>query len=70
MRRCEIDGCGRKHRARGLCHKHYQRVMRGGKFSLDDIPPDVAEAAEHEARRRFLFAMVYLTLSADMRRSA
>lgn len=27
---CSIDGCGRKHYAKSLCKKHYQRLHRNG----------------------------------------
>ena len=27
---CSIDGCDRQKSARGLCHKHYQRVLKHG----------------------------------------
>ena len=30
MRRCVIEGCNKKHHARGLCGKHYQEVRRHG----------------------------------------
>lgn len=30
MRTCDIDGCGRKHYARGFCGLHYQRVLAHG----------------------------------------
>jgi len=28
MRQCEKDGCTRKHKAKGLCHKHYKQTDR------------------------------------------
>lgn len=34
MRTCDVEGCGRKHYARGLCAMHYQRVKNHG--STDD----------------------------------
>jgi len=72
MRRCDEDGCDRRHHARGKCSTHYRQAgkAQGWLGALDDISADVAEAIEAEARRRFMVAMVYLTLSADMRRSA
>jgi hypothetical protein len=27
---CTVDGCGREHRARGLCPMHYARALRAG----------------------------------------
>lgn len=30
MRICDIDGCGRRHVARGLCRRHYQRLQNTG----------------------------------------
>jgi hypothetical protein len=67
---CDEPGCKRKHHARGKCGKHYQRAGKEQGWFLDNIPAEIAEAAEAEARRRFPLAMVYLTLSADMRRTA
>lgn len=29
-RPCDVEGCGRDHYARGLCHRHYVRVRRTG----------------------------------------
>lgn len=31
-RTCSVDGCENKHRARGLCSKHYQRLAKGSDF--------------------------------------
>ena len=73
MRTCEEPGCGRKHVARGMCRRHYQLAFRNS--GPDDLlTPEEAEqltgAVAAEARLRFPVAMVYLTLSADMRGSA
>jgi hypothetical protein len=27
---CSVDGCGRKHKAKGLCNTHHRRQLRGG----------------------------------------
>lgn len=29
-RGCNVDGCSRKHQARGFCHMHYRRLLRTG----------------------------------------
>lgn len=29
MRTCDVEGCDRKHKARGLCVAHYNRVIEG-----------------------------------------
>lgn len=29
-RTCDVDGCERKHYARGMCGMHYQRSLKGG----------------------------------------
>lgn len=29
MRTCEVEGCARKHRARGYCSKHYNEIVAG-----------------------------------------
>lgn len=31
QRLCEVEGCGRKHAARGYCHFHYLTLVTGGK---------------------------------------
>jgi len=33
-RTCSVEGCGRKHEARGLCQAHYARFRRGEGFQL------------------------------------
>ena len=33
QRICTVDGCEGPHRARGLCHKHYQRAKKQGDFA-------------------------------------
>jgi hypothetical protein len=30
MKKCKEENCGGKHKARGLCHKHYQRLLATG----------------------------------------
>lgn len=34
---CEITGCSRKHRAKGLCALHYDRKIRGRKIEQSNI---------------------------------
>jgi hypothetical protein len=29
-RKCEVEGCDRDHKVKGLCQKHYKRLWRGG----------------------------------------
>jgi hypothetical protein len=46
---CEIDGCTRPHKARGLCQTHYAQRLRGAEFSairsrVRDKPPECCEA--------------------------
>lgn len=36
MRVCEVEGCGVKHYAKGLCKRHYQKVLDTG--SVDGTP--------------------------------
>ena len=37
-RLCEIDGCAQKHKCKGLCAKHYQRMLKRGTFDLQIFP--------------------------------
>ena len=34
IRICSIDGCGRKHLARGFCSSHYQRKLKAGELEV------------------------------------
>lgn len=34
---CDIEGCGRRHEARGMCHRHYLQIWRSG--ALPESPP-------------------------------
>lgn len=43
-RTCDVDGCERRHRARGLCQTHYRRTTRG--TPLDQPVRDVADRTE------------------------
>jgi hypothetical protein len=36
MRVCEVEGCGRQHKCRGMCFKHYHRWRKRG---TTDLPP-------------------------------
>ena len=34
MKTCEIDGCEKKHAAKGYCNAHYQRFLRGSEMDV------------------------------------
>jgi hypothetical protein len=47
---CQIDGCTRPHKARGLCQTHYAQRLRGADFSpirsrVREKPPECVEDA-------------------------
>lgn len=46
IRKCSVDGCDRKHTARGLCARHYQRLRVYGSTELS--------RAENGAPEKFL----------------
>jgi hypothetical protein len=70
MKTCDEPGCKQKHHAHGKCSKHYQRLGREQGWFLDDIPAEIAEAAEVEASKRLPLALAYLKLRYGLRRSA
>lgn len=37
MRTCSIDGCGKKHSARGFCKRHYEHARLAGEFKGKEI---------------------------------
>lgn len=37
MRYCTVNGCERKHKSRGLCHRHYDYNKNHGGFGKDSI---------------------------------
>jgi hypothetical protein len=41
MRICDVEGCGRVHEARGMCHVHYTRWMR--RHELGRVGPNLQE---------------------------
>lgn len=49
MRTCELEGCKGKHKAKGLCAKHYRRKARRG--TTDDHPRTHAPPVERVFRR-------------------
>jgi HNH endonuclease len=49
MRTCSIEGCGRKHLAKGLCQTHYLRMYKHG--SLDSLTMRGASALERIAAK-------------------
>lgn len=40
MKTCSIDGCAKKHNARGLCHAHYRRWLLYGDPEAGALPRD------------------------------
>lgn len=42
-RLCDVDGCGRKHRARGLCAAHYNQQNRGARKTVEVKCPTCGE---------------------------
>jgi hypothetical protein len=51
MRQCELDGCDRPLRARGLCEMHYQKEKRAGLGELQRAKPRRAEGVELLAQK-------------------
>jgi hypothetical protein len=51
MRQCELDGCDRPSRARGLCEMHYQKEKRAGLGELKRAKPKLAEGVELLAQK-------------------
>lgn len=47
---CSVEGCGSLRWARGLCQKHYQRMMRLGTLDLPGPKPIVCECPVPDAR--------------------
>lgn len=50
MRICSIEDCGGKHRAHGLCHKHYQRLLAHGNPHTILIDTHPTKGAKREPR--------------------
>ncbi len=41
---CRVDGCGKPHKARGVCNTHYRRVLKyGSPLKTTKVPPGVAQ---------------------------
>jgi hypothetical protein len=51
MRQCELEGCDRPSRARGLCEMHYQKEKRAGLGELQRAKPKLAEGVEALAQK-------------------
>ena len=45
MKKCQIDGCGKKHEAKGFCKMHYQRMRSGQSL---DAPPRMSKTIEQK----------------------
>ena len=55
MRTCEVEGCGRKHAAKGMCLMHYKRLRSRGTVEKFTSPPKPAcDHCEREAIARGL----------------
>lgn len=40
MRLCTVEGCGAKHQAKGLCHKHVEKLRRSGTLEYRQYPTE------------------------------
>lgn len=47
MRTCDLVDCGRRHKARGLCNLHYQRVLKHGDFTCVIVPGHSRRGSNH-----------------------
>lgn len=60
-RKCDVDGCGRVHQARGLCMRHYQRARAAGRLPADGRTegegPVVAEGEVEGVDAGLMFAL-------------
>lgn len=54
MRLCSVEGCDRKHVARGFCGGHYQRMKAGA-----DMAPPIGEASRQPSPRRKPLAVYF-----------
>ena len=46
MKKCKVEGCNSKHRARGYCNKHYKQFMKYGEIKRTKYDPN--EIIVHE----------------------
>lgn len=65
---CQIDGCTRPHKARGLCQTHYAQRLRGAEFSpirsrVREKPPEcIEEGCTEPVKSKGLCKMHYQRL--------
>ena len=52
MRKCEVEGCDRKHKARGFCLKHYKTVWRRSQGLCRECPNPTRNLRCVECKRR------------------
>lgn len=51
MKRCTVEGCDRKHWARGMCRAHYGRWWRTGRADGEARAPGAARVRAGESSR-------------------
>ena len=39
MKLCSVEGCNRKHEAKGYCDKHYKQFKKHGRIIDDELKP-------------------------------
>lgn len=56
-RRCEVDGCDRPHRCKGLCKLHYTRKRQGNPLVQGEVSPERVLAVRVTRRLARLFGV-------------